>query len=180
VHEQEKAEAAATHLLQKTLRLLCGNREDGPVRAAVVDIHVTRSTVENARLRQAITDALYISRFRSDDDALFLFLVEPEARNVFLGAEEDRGLGGGRCAGQAGGKRPDLPVVALEKSLQVGSVAVRDRVLKVVKGECVDLQRNETALLALAALASFSGEREILEAIVCAVERVADPLPPAG
>src|SRR5690606_16600313 len=145
-------------------------RENGAVGAAIVDIHVAGAAVENAGHGQTVTDVLHIGRFGADDHAALRLLVEAERGDVRLGAEEDRGLRGGRGARQSGRIAPQLPAVALDEAAKAWGVAAIDGADQVLVGERVDLDDDEAALIAFEPAAALAGERKVLETVIEAIK----------
>jgi hypothetical protein len=176
VQQQEQRHAAAAHLGEEPLRPLGGQREDGAVCAAVVDVDVAGAAVENAGLGEPVPDVLDIGGLGADDHAAVGLFVEAERGDVVLDAEEDGGLRSGRGAGQPRGVLPQFPAVALQQALHVGRVAAVHGPDQVLVGEGVDLDDNEAALVPFPALLPLAGEREVLCTVVKAVKRATQPL----
>src|SRR5690606_33756506 len=122
VREREQEQAAAADVFEEATRRLGRQREIRTVGAAVVDVHVARAAAQDAVLRQAIAHVLHIVRPGPDDDAAVALFVPAEGRDVVLRPVEDRALGGGRGAGQAGRIAAHLPAVTFDQPLQARAV----------------------------------------------------------
>src|SRR5690606_9942188 len=114
----------------------------------------------------------------ADDDPALRLLVEAEGGDAVLGAVEDGGLCGGRRAGQSGRESAQLPAVLLDQALEVRHVAALERALEVLVRERIDLDHDEAAPRVLAPGATLRRERQVLEAVVQAVECAAQAAQP--